>query len=122
MASARILVVDDAITDRELVKAFLTQEGYEIVGEAADGEQAVEQYEALAPALVLMDLVMPTMNGCDAARAILRRHPYARIVAMSGLSQPSVQGDAEAAGMVGFVPKPIEIADLLMEVSEALAR
>jgi len=121
VAKARILVVDDAVTDREIVKAFLVQEGYEVVGEAGTGHEAVEQYETLAPHVVLMDLVMPSMNGCDAARAILRRHPYAKIVAMSGLSQPSVQGDAEEAGMIGFVPKPIEAEELLAEVEEALA-
>lgn len=117
---ARILVVDDAVTDRELLKSLLVSAGHEVVGEASTGSEAVERYEELAPDVVLMDLVMPSMNGCDAAREILRRHRYAKIVALSGLSQPSVQGDADEAGMVGFVPKPIEAEDLLAEIEDAL--
>lgn len=118
--SARVLVVDDALTDRELVKTFLDKAGHTVVGEAGTGEEAVEAYRRLVPDVVLMDLVMPRMNGCDAARAILAFDPAARIVAMSGLSQPSVQADADEAGMLGFVPKPIEVDELLAEVDDAL--
>ena len=118
--TARILVVDDSFSDRELIKALLRDAGHEVVGEAMTGRAAVGQYGALRPDLVLMDLVMPEMNGVDAARAILRRDRGAKIIAMSGLSQPSVQGQAEEAGMLAFVPKPIEAEDLLAEVADAV--
>lgn len=118
--TVRVLVVDDSVSDREVVKGMLRHAGHEVVGEAASGEQALSQYQALSPDVVIMDLVMPQMNGCDAARAILRTDPQARIIAMSGLSQPSVQGEAEDAGVLSFVPKPIEAEDLLAEVEDAM--
>ncbi len=116
----RVLVVDDSVSDREIAKSFLKRAGHEIIGEAGCGEEAVRQYTALRPDVVIMDLVMPKMNGSDAARIILRADPGARIIAMSGLSQPSVQVEAEAAGILGFVPKPVESDDLLAEVAEAM--
>ncbi|MCB9651862.1 MAG: response regulator [Deltaproteobacteria bacterium] len=118
--NARILVVDDAITDREVVKAFLRQAGYDVVAEAGTGAEAIQAFERHRPDVVLMDLVMPEMSGTEAARAILSVHPDARIIAMSGLSQPSVQAEAMEAGMMAFVPKPLEADDLLSEVREAL--
>lgn len=118
--SARILVVDDAISDREMVKAFLRQAGHQVVGEAGTGSEAVQAYQRFHPDVVLMDLVMPDMSGVDAARLILKTHPEARIIAMSGLSQPSVQAEAMEAGMLSFVPKPVEAEDLLSEIQDAL--
>lgn len=117
----RVLVVDDSVSDREVVKSFLRQGGHQVVGEASSGQEALTAYRALRPDVVIMDLVMPKMNGCDATRAILREDPKARIVATSGLSQPSVQGEAEEAGATGFVPKPIEAEDLLAEIEAAVA-
>ena len=118
--NVRILVVDDAISDREVAKAFLRQAGYQVVGEAGTGREALEAYERHRPDVVLMDLVMPDMSGTEAARAILKAHPEARIIAMSGLSQPSVQAEAMEAGMLAFVPKPVESEDLLSEVRDAM--
>lgn len=116
----RILVVDDSPTDRETVVAFLKAAGHDVVGEASDGVEAVDRFRELSPDVVVMDLVMAEMNGTDAARAILALNPDARLVAMSGLSQPSVQAEAVEAGMVGFIPKPVEEEDVVHEIQDAM--
>ena len=119
--SARVLVVDDASLERALVCGILEQEGFQVVGEAAGGVQAVERFRALKPDIALVDLVLPQMNGVEVARAILTLQPTAVLVAMSGLSQPSVQAEAQRAGMRGFVAKPIEREELIAELRLALA-
>ena len=66
----RILVVDDAAFMRMMIKDILTKNGYEVVGEAADGQQAVEKYKELHPDLVTMDITMPEMDGITALKKL----------------------------------------------------
>jgi len=78
-------------------------DGFELVGEATDGAQALELFEQLEPQLVLMDLVMPVLDGMEATRQLLRRHPGTRVIALSTYDEYAQQ--ALAAGAVAFVPK-----------------
>ena len=119
--SARVLVVDDAGLERALVRGLLEQSGFQVVGEAAGGVQAVERFRALKPDVALVDLVLPQMSGIEVARSILTLQPAAVLVAMSGLSQPSVQAEADRAGMRGFVTKPVDREELINELRHALA-
>ncbi len=112
----RVLIVDDAIAAREMIRLILESAGMSVVGEASNGVEAVKRYRELKPDVVIMDLVMPEMSGTEAAREILRLAPKARIVAVSGLSQPSVMAEAEAVGMTGFVAKPVDPAELVGEL------
>lgn len=114
---ARILIVEDSISDRELVKALLLQSGHAVVAEAGSGTEAILAFHQHRPDLVLMDLVLPELNGIDAAKAILGQSPEARIVAVSGLSHPSVQNEVFEAGMHAFVSKPIDTQEILQEIS-----
>lgn len=117
----RVLVVDDVFTDREELKSMLQGHGYKVAGEASNGEQAVEAFRNLRPDLVLLDLVLPRMNGIEAARQILSEDPDARIIGVCGLVHPSVQGEAVRAGLRGFVPKPVDVDLLMPEIEDALA-
>ena len=112
----RILLVEDSDVERALLKSLLSREGFDIVGEAASGVLAVEQFRRLKPDVALVDLLLPQMSGIEVARAILTLHPDAKLIAISGLCQPSVMAEVEAVGMCGFVPKPIDREELLSEI------
>lgn len=114
--TTRVLIVDDQVQTRSQIRSVLEQAGMTVVGEATNGAEAVEQYRALRPDVVTMDLVMPRLNGAAAARKILELDAEARIIMVSGLSQPSVMAEAREAGMRGFVTKPIVADDLVAEV------
>jgi two-component system chemotaxis response regulator CheY len=116
-----VLLCDDAMFTRMMLSGILQDAGYDVVGEAADGLAAVERYEELRPDLVIMDMVMPGMGGIDAMRAIRDRHPEARIVMCSAVSQRQLCEDAIAAGAAGFIIKPFDAAQVL-EVLDASAR
>ena len=90
--SHTVLVCDDAIFMRTMIGDILSQAGYEVVGEAETGTQAVEKYVLLKPDLVTMDIVMPDMGGIDAVREIVQHDPGARILMCSaGMSQRGYQ-------------------------------
>jgi two-component system, chemotaxis family, chemotaxis protein CheY len=118
----RVLVVDDAIAVRELIRMVLERAGMEVVGQASNGAEAVQRYKELWPDLVTMDLVMPQMSGTEAATAILNVDINARIIAVSGLTQPSVMAEAQDVGIVGFVHKPIEGDELVAEIESIMAK
>lgn len=115
----RLLVVDDSEPVRVDLRSMVESADYEVVGEAGDGAQAVALYRKLKPDLVLMDLLMPVLNGIEAARQIRDFDPEARIIAVSGLVQPSVQAATLDVGMIALVPKPVEERDLLAELAAA---
>src|SRR5215472_15180968 len=94
----------------------------EVVGEAGTGGEAVQKYKELWPDLVTMDLVMPHMSGTEAAAAIMKVDVNARIIAVSGLAQPSVVAEAQQNGIVGFVHKPLEAEDLLAEIESVMSK
>jgi len=79
--SHTVLVCDDAIFMRTMISDILAQAGFEVVGEAETGAQAVEKYKQLKPDLVTMDIVMPDMGGIDAVREIVKGDPDAKILA-----------------------------------------
>ncbi len=115
----RVLVVDDSAPERALLKTLLQQEDVEVVGEAAGGVEAVRQFRLLQPDVALVDLMLPQMSGIEVARAILTLQPQARLIAVSGLQQPSVLAEAGRVGMCGFVCKPVDRVDLMNELRRA---
>ena len=115
-----VLVCDDAIFMRTMVGDILQQAGFEIVGEAETGLQAVEKYHALRPDLVTMDIVMPDMGGIDAVRAITAFDPSARIVMCSAMGQQALVVDAIQAGAKDFVVKPFQPSRVLEAVQRVL--
>ncbi len=117
----KILIVDDANFMRMIVRDTLAPQGFEIVGEATNGNEAVEKYETLKPDLVTMDITMKEKDGLEAARAILSRHPDARIVMVTALGQDKMLMDSIALGVKDFVVKPFDPARIITAVKKALA-
>jgi two-component system chemotaxis response regulator CheY len=117
----RILVVDDANFMRMIVKDTLAPKGFEICGEAANGNEAVRQYEKLKPDLVTMDITMKEKDGVDAAREILAKDPNARIVMVTALGQEKMLLDCLSLGVKDFVVKPFEAHRIVSAVQKALS-
>ena len=118
----RVLLADD----HRLVRAGLagllsTAPDIEVVGEAADGQQAVDLSAAVAPDVVLMDLSMPVLDGIEATRLILSRDPSTRVVALTSFADKDKVSDMLASGAVGYLLKDSEPAELLAAVRSASA-
>ena len=97
---AKILIVDDNAFMRNTIKGVLTQAGFEIVGEASDGVEAVSTYGSAQPDLVTMDITMPNMDGVEALKELLKQDPAAKVVMVSAMGQESLVVEAVTAGAV----------------------
>lgn len=118
--AARILVVDDAAFMRMMVKEILVKNGFQVVGEAENGLQAIARYQELTPDLVTMDITMPELNGIQAVREIRKINPNARIVMCSAMGQQAMVIDAIQAGARDFIVKPFAPDRVLEAVRKAL--
>ena len=112
--SNRILIVDDAAFMRMMIKDILTKNGFEVVGEAADGAQAIEKYKELKPDLVTMDITMPEVDGITALREIKKYDNTAKVIMCSAMGQQAMVIDAIQAGAKDFIVKPFQ-ADRVIE-------
>jgi two-component system chemotaxis response regulator CheY len=98
---------------RKMISDILASDGFEIAGEAENGEQALRLYKELKPNLVTLDVVMPREHGLDALRKILKYDPDARIIVVSGLHQKSLLMEAIGCGARDYVVKPFDRDELL---------
>jgi two-component system chemotaxis response regulator CheY len=101
-----VLIVDDAYFMRLMLRDILTKAGFEILGEAENGEEALKKYFELQPDLVTMDVVMPVMDGITAVRNILSRDAEAKIIMCSALGQQTLVFEAINAGAKDYIVKP----------------
>jgi two-component system chemotaxis response regulator CheY len=104
----RLLVVDDALFMRKMISGVAAEAGWEVVGEAGNGVEAVALYKQLRPDLVTMDLVMPEMGGLEALRLIRASDPEAKVVVVTALDQKQVLMDSIHGGAIDFIVKPFE--------------
>lgn len=116
-----VLICDDALFMRTMIKDILSEAGYQVVGEAATGAEAVEQFRALQPELVTMDIVMPDMGGIDAVREIIAEHPEATILMCSAMGQQALVIEALQAGAKDFIVKPFQPSRVLEAVQRVLS-
>lgn len=119
--SKRIMVVDDSRLVRVQLEDVLAGTEYEVAAYCRSGEDAIEQYAAVQPDLVTMDIIMQGMDGLDAAEIILKNNPDARIVMVSSLAYDDTFERAKAIGARGFVDKPFHQEQLLKVFGQALA-
>jgi len=119
---ARILVVDDASFMRQMIREIVEAEGHEVIGEASDGDEAIQEFQRLQPDIVTMDIVMPRCSGIDAVAQIRRLDAGARVVMCSALGQDRLVEDAMEAGAVAFIVKPFKPDAVLDTLADALEK
>ncbi|KYP82114.1 response regulator [Ferroacidibacillus organovorans] len=115
-----VLVVDDAAFMRMMVKEILTKNGFQVIGEANDGAQAVERYKELRPDLVTMDITMPEMDGIQALREIKSFDPAAKVIMCSAMGQQAMVIEAIQAGARDFIVKPFQAERVVEAVKKTL--
>jgi len=113
----RVLVVDDALFMRELLQDIFETAGWQVVGSAENGEQAIASYKELRPDLVTMDIVMPGSGGIEALKNIMHFDEGARVVVCSALGQKNLILEALTAGARDFIVKPFK-GDQVVEIAE----
>jgi two-component system chemotaxis response regulator CheY len=118
---SKILIVDDASEITAMIQSMLETHGHKVTGVAHDGFEAIEKYKALRPDVVLMDILMPGMDGMQSIRKILEYDQEARIVVVTALGRPELMKELVKAGVVGYVTKPFEIKRLLSAIEIAMA-
>lgn len=115
----RVLIVDDHPVVRRGIKSLLAdEEGMEVAGEAVDGRDAVTKFNQLLPDVVLMDLVMPEVNGIEAIRDITAAHPDARILVMTSFAADDKVFPSIKAGALGYVLKDSDPEDLVRMIRQ----
>jgi AmiR/NasT family two-component response regulator len=117
----RVLIAEDEALIRLDLAEMLREEGYEVVGEAGDGQEAVELAEQLRPDLVIMDVKMPRRDGIDAAAEIASKR-IAPIVVLTAFSQRDLVERARDAGAMAYLVKPFSITDLVPAIEVAVSR
>ncbi len=105
---ARVLVADDASFMRQMIREIIEAEGHEVVGEASDGDEVVEEFKRLQPDVTTMDIVMPRRSGIDAVKGIIELDAGACVVMCSALGQETLVQEAMAAGARDFIVKPFK--------------
>ncbi|MBK5251251.1 MAG: response regulator [Peptostreptococcaceae bacterium] len=115
-----VLIVDDAVFVRMMVKDILEKNGFMVVGEAGNGIKAVEEYKKLKPDIVTMDITMPEMNGIEALKEIKKFDPKAKVIMCSARGQQVMVLDAIKAGAMDFIVKPFNGERVVEAIYKAL--
>lgn len=119
--SKKIMVVDDSRIAQLQLQEILAGTEYEVVACCQNGEDALTMYEKVHPDLVTMDIVMPGMDGLDAARLLLKSHPNARVLMVSSLAYDDTINEANRIGTKGFVYKPFDHEQIIQSMQKAFA-
>lgn len=117
----KILLIDDAMLMRNLLKNILTTRGYDICGEAETGEVGIEMYKEHRPDLTICDINMPGMNGIECLREIFKIDSNAKIIMCTSMGEQCFAEEAVAAGAKGYIVKPMAAADVVKTVGQVLA-
>jgi two-component system chemotaxis response regulator CheY len=120
MAGKKVLIVDDAVVMRMMIKNILSKSGYDVVGEAENGLLAIEKYRALQPDIVTMDMVMPQMDGIAAVKAIVAEFPNAKIIMCTSMGQQALVVEAIQAGAKSFITKPFQPPKIVEAIEKVL--
>lgn len=117
-----ILVVDDAMFMRKMLTDILQQEGYDVVGEAADGDEGYKKYKELKPDLVTMDITMPITSGIEGAKKIIAEYPDANILMCSAMGQENMVIESVTSGAKGFIVKPFKADKVIDSVQKIIGK
>lgn len=116
--SVRIVLADDHALVRQGLKSLLEREGYQVVAEASDGQEAVRQVESLKPDLAIFDISMPVLNGLNAGREVARSFPRTKIILLTQHDEDQYVSEALDAGVKGYVLKSQAANDLLEAIKQ----
>ncbi|UOQ51238.1 response regulator [Hymenobacter cellulosivorans] len=116
----RILIVDDSFYMRTMLKNMLTDAGYEVVGEAANGQQALEMASATRPDLITLDVILPDNTGLDVLKGIRMEQPDVKVVMCSAVGQEVIVNEALESGATAYIVKPFSEEKVLEIVGGAL--
>ena len=119
--ASKIMIVDDSSLIRKMLRQLLEKNGYAVVGEAVNGEEAVALYDTVKPDLVTMDVTMPVMDGVAALKKIKEAHSDARVIMVTAAGQKDRIMEALKSGAKAFITKPFDEADLLKNLEQELA-
>lgn len=114
-----LLVVDDSLVIRKMISDAATEAGWEVSGEASNGQEAIDRYLQLKPDAVTLDLIMPDSDGLHGLRGIIEKDPEAKVIVVSALGQKGVLQEAFRCGATDFLLKPIDkqmLADTLRQL------
>lgn len=117
----QLMVVDDSRVMELQICKLLENSEYEVAAYCENGEEAIERYEEIRPDVVTMDIIMPGIDGLEAAQVILEKHPDARIIMVSSLAYDDTINEADAIGAKAFLYKPIDQESLLSALEKAMA-
>ena len=117
---AKILIADDSAYARSILKDLLLRNGYDVVGEAENGKEAIVMYEKLKPDLITLDIMMPEMSGIQALKEIKEQYPEAVVVMGAAMGQQNLVVDAMRSGAAEFYIKPVQAEKVVEAVEIAL--
>lgn len=120
--AATVLIVDDAMFMRRMLSDILQKGGYQIVGEASSGKEAVDRFQELKPDLITMDIIMPDMSGIEAVKEIRKLDGKAKILIVSAMGQQTLVMEAIQAGALDYVVKPFQPSRVLEAIERILKR
>ncbi len=120
--SLKIMIVDDTLFMRHMLKNIVAEEGWTVVGEAANGVEAVQMYREHRPDVTTMDIVMPLKSGIEALSEIIAFDRSARIVMCTALGQESLIEEARRAGARGYIVKPFDPQKVKEVIRKVAAR
>ncbi|MCR5283785.1 MAG: response regulator [Lachnospiraceae bacterium] len=115
---AKVLMVDDSRTSRKLLRGILEEAGHEIVGEATNGQEGVQQFQALKPELVTMDITMPVLDGVEALKMIKALDKNSKVIMVTAAGQKGKVMECIKAGADEFITKPFEAKEITSAVEK----
>lgn len=121
MNSAKIVIVDDSDFSRSVITKMLSEEGFQVIGEASSAEAALPLIKEKKPDIVIADIVMPNVSGLELAEKIGATYPEVSVIMISSLSQEHIVLDAINAGASDFIAKPIQKQQLIDSIEKIMA-
>ncbi|MDY7081467.1 MAG: response regulator [Halobacteria archaeon] len=115
--STEVLIVDDSDFMRNVLRGAI-EGGFDVVGEATDGVEAVDMYEETEPDVVMMDIVMPNSDGIEATEQIKESHPDSKIIMCTSVGQEQKMKQAVDVGADGYITKPFENEKIVQAINE----
>lgn len=117
---ATVLMVDDSRTSRKILRQILEESGYNVIGEAVNGEEGFLKYKELRPDIVTMDITMPKMDGIESLSLIRKEDENARVIMITASGQKEKMIEAVKRGASEFIAKPFEKEEILAMIGKVL--